>query len=167
MDYKKILKSTKNKENLSITLKRSEQKGVGVYATKTIKKGDLIAYYKCQVFREKGYESPTDRVYTFIVYRKNGEDYKRLIGDLYEGSFPEPIDNIPFWAPFVNEPSQNQRVNSDIDIDLKANYKGRTYLTPGDTVVYKLVATRMIRKGEEILWYYGPNYPRNYKVGKH
>lgn len=166
MDYKKLLRQTKNKKNLSVTLKETEGKGVGLFATKNINKGDVVAYYKIKVFREKDYESPTDFIYSFHVYRKNGDEYKRLIGDLYEGSFPEPINNIPFWGAFINEPTKSQRTNTEVDIDLKTNYSDKTYSSPGDTMVYKLVATKNIKPGEELLWYYGPNYSRNYAVGK-
>lgn len=166
MDYRQILKTTPNKKDLSLTLKKTKDKGVALYATKTIKKGDVITYYKIKLFREKDYQSPTDFVYSFEVYRKNGDLYKRLIGDIDSDSFPLPIDNIPFWGPFANEPSQNQRTNADIEIDLESNYKNRNFSLPGDVMVYKLVATKMIRPNDEILWYYGPNYPRDYKAGK-
>ena len=164
MDYRKLLKDVKNKKDLKITLKKTEEKGVGVFATQTIKKGETVAFYKIKIYREKDYESPTDSVYTFEVPRKNGEIYKRLIGDIYEGSFPLPEENIPFWGPFINEPSGNQRINTYIDFDLVRNYKDRTYSQPGDTIIYRFIATKMIRKGEEVLWYYGDKYPRNYKV---
>ena len=160
MDYRKLIKGKK----LAITLKKDPVKGVGVYAREKISKGDVIAYYKMKVFLSRDHE--TDGVYIFEVYKKNGDAYKRLLGDIYEGSFPEPIDGIPFWAPFVNEPNKGQRSNSDIDIDLKGNYQNRTYLSPGDTLVYKLVATKTIKPGSEILWYYGPDYLRNYSVSK-
>ena len=167
MDYRKILKETPNKKNLSVTLKKSPEKGVGLFATKTIKKGDTIAYYKIQIFLERTYESPTDFVYSFEVYRKNGQKYQRLIGDIYDGSFPLPENDIPFWGAFVNEPSENGRTNADIEIDLENNYKDRNFSVPGETMIYKLIATRKIQPKEEILWYYGKNYKRDYKVGKH
>ena len=166
VDYKKILRNTKDKHKLKVTLKETEEKGVGLFATKEIKKGETIAYYKIKVFRTKDYESPTNFVYSFEVYRKNEQAYKRLIGDIYEGSFPEPINNIPFWAVFCNEPSRNERVNCDIDVNTRENYMYRTATKIGDTMIYKLVATKMIRPGEEILWYYGPEYARNYTVRK-
>lgn len=166
MDYKKLVKEAKS-YNISVTLKNDEKKGVGLYAKKVINKGDLIAYYKLKVYRKKDYESPTNYVYSFEVYRKNGQDYKRLIGDIYDGSFPNPNeDNITFWAPFANEPSENQRTNAEIDINNSENYSNKTFSSPDDIVIYKLVATKMIRPEEEILWYYGDQYSRNYKVGK-
>jgi len=160
MDYRKLIKGKK----LSVTLKKDPVKGVGLYAREKILKGDIIAFYKIKVFLLKDYE--TDGVYSFEVYRKNGDEYKRLIGDIYEESFPEPIDGIPFWAPFANEPNKGQRTNAMIDIDLKGNFVGKTYLSPGDILIYKLVATKMIKPGSEILWYYGPDYSRNYSVSK-
>ena len=166
MDYKKLLKETKNLNKLSVTLKKSEQKGVGLYTTKTIKKGDVIAYYKVKIFKNKGYVSPTDFVYSIEIYRKNGDAYKTLIGDIDKDSFPAPLDNIPFWAPFANEPSKNERINSEIDVDLRGNYKDKTFSNEGESAVYKLVATKMIRPDEEVLWYYGDIYDRKYNVGK-
>ena len=32
--------------------------------------------------------------------------------------------------------------------------------------IYKLVAIRHIKPGDEILWYYGPDYNRDYEVSK-
>ena len=168
INYRDLLKQVPDHNKLSITLQERPNKGVSIVATKTIQKGDLIAYYKCKVFKESDYQSPTNFVYSFEVYRKNGESYKRFIGDIDGDSFPPPgSDNISYWAPFANEPSVGQRVNSEIVLDLKNNYKERNYLTPGETVIYKLKATKQIKKGSEVLWYYGEQYQRNYKVGKH
>jgi hypothetical protein len=166
INHKTLLKNVKNKNNLSVTLKKTEDKGVGLLATKTIRKGELIAYYKVKVFKHKKYDSPTNCVYIFEVYRKNGEVYKTLMGDIDEESFPEPLDNITFWAPFANEPSKNQRTNAEIDINLSENYADRKFAVEGDTMIYKLIASKMIRKGEEILWYYGEGYARDYTVGR-
>ena len=156
----------KNRKDLKIEVKKSKEKGLSLFAKKPINKGEVIAYYKVKVFRKIGYESPTDSVYLFEVYKKNGEAYKRLIGDIDEDSFPEPKDGIPFWGPLANEPSKNERINSEIDINLKENYVDRTYLSPGDSMIFKLVATKKIKPGDEILWYYGNDYDRNYQVGK-
>ena len=164
MSFDYLIKGNNNK--LSIKLKKTKEKGLSIFATKNIKKGDVIAFYKCKVFREKTYDSPTNNVYIFEIYKKNGDEYKRLIGDIYEESFLDPIENIPFWAPFVNEPSKHQRVNSEIDINTEENYKDKRFISPGDTIIYKLVATRKIRPGDEILLYYGKEYKRNYEVGK-
>ena len=167
ISYRELLRRTPDINKLSITLKEHPSKGVSMIATKTIQKGETIAYYMIKVYREKDYESPTDFVYSFEVYRKNGEAYKRLIGDITKDCFPDPQGGIPYWGAFANEPSQGQRSNSEISLDLGKNFKDRRFLSPGDTVIYRLVATKRIRKGDEIMWYYGERYSRNYKVGKH
>jgi hypothetical protein len=166
MDYQKLLKET-NLDNLKVILKKDDEKGVGLFSTKEIKKDEIIAYYRVKIFREKTYNSPTGFVYAHTVYRKNGMSYKLLLGDIDSDCFPLPQDNISFWAPFANEPSANQSVNAKIKINSKNNFKDRNYLQVGETVTYKLVATKSIFIGEEILWFYGENYARNYKVGGH
>ena len=165
LDYKRILKNTPNKKNLSVTLKNSP-KGVGLYATKPFKKGDTIAYYKVRIFKYKNYISPTDSVYSFGIYRKNGDEYKTLIGDIDLDSFPPPKNNITYWAPFANEPNKDERVNAEVDENKEGNYKNKTYSKAGENAIYVLKAGRDIKKGDEIMWYYGKGYERDYKVGK-
>tara|TARA_R110001599_G_scaffold287650_2_gene490244 strand:- start:2905 stop:3411 length:507 start_codon:yes stop_codon:yes gene_type:complete len=166
MEYLDSKVINRTDKTLSVKLKKTKEKGISLFATKIINKGETIAFYKIKVFLTRTYDSPTNYVYYFEIYRKNGEAYKRLVGDIDADSFPEPIDGISFLAPFANEPSESQRVNAEIDINLKENYIGKTFLQPGDVLVYKLVASKKIRPGEEILWYYGKDYNRNYKVGK-
>lgn len=149
MDYKKLIKGKK----LAVTLKKDPVKGVGLYARENIKKGQVVAYYKIKVFLTKHLES--NGIYTFEVYKKNGDAYKRLTGDIYRDSFSEPINDIPFWAPFANEPDKSQRTNAVIDLDLSGNYIERSHLSPDDIVIYKLTASKAIKAGSEIMWYYG------------
>ena len=148
-EYKNLLKNI-SKTQLNVILKESRNKGVGLYATKIINKGDVIAYYKFKIFKRKDYDSPTNFKYTFEVYRKNGVEYKTLIGDIDLDCFPEPLDNIPFWAPFVNEPNKNEKSNAEIDIDTKGNYSDKTYSLAGETGIYKLVASKKIKPNDEI-----------------
>jgi SET domain len=167
MNYRQILARTKDKDNLKVTLKETREKGVGLFAAKEIKDGEIIAFYKIKIFRKKGYKSPTNFTYSFEIYRKNGKAYKTLIGDLDKDSFPKVVDNIAFWAPFANEPTKDEMVNSEIEIDLKGNYAHRKYSSPGETMIYKLIATKEIELDEEILWFYGEDYERNYEIGKY
>jgi hypothetical protein len=88
----------------------------------------------------KKIEKPFRDMYHFTVYKKNGDSYKNLVGDLYDGSLPTPKNNIPYWAYFSNEPSPTKTYNSDIDVQLKENYKDRNTIKEGDTVVYALVS---------------------------
>jgi len=165
LDIVKIKKETPNLDALKVTLKKSPVKGNGLYATKPIKKGNIIAYYKMKCYNaDSKNRGPFGATYLFTVYTKKGTESKTLIGNLYEDSIPPPSRNIPFWAYFSNEPAAGQIANSTININTAGNYRRRAKLNVGDSIVYKLVATRNISPGEEIVWCYGDNYNRSYPV---
>lgn len=168
LDINRLKKEIPNLRDLKVVLKKDPVKGVGLFAKKNIKKNEVIAYYKIQVFNYKTYKSPTNNVYTFNIYRKNGSEIKNLIGDITVDSFPSPVKNISYWAPFANEPSleKDEVSNAEVDLDLENNYKNRKTVKVGDTMVYKLVATKDINRGDEIMWYYGEDYIRDYAVSK-
>lgn len=163
VDYQ--LNATK-KYKLKITLKNTKDKGVGIFATEQIHRDDIIAFYKLVVFDAENYKSPTDNIYTFSVYNRNGTVNDDLIGDIDDTSFHQPINNIPFWGPFVNEPSPKQSINACFNPNLKYNYKlyRRRGIKRGDSLIYSIFAIRDISVGEEINVYYGDEYERNYKV---
>lgn len=161
LDHERILRSTPNTEKLKVTLRHDKERGVGLFATKFIKKGELIALYKMTVFNVNTYKSPTKNVYAFDVYRKNGRSNDRLIGDIDLESLPDPLNNVPFWAPFANESSESKS-NAEVDNNLAINYANRRIIKPKDVIIYYLKASRNIKKGEEITWYYGDSYLRNY-----
>ena len=160
---KRLLDRVRNTkyEGIKVELRETENKGSGLFAIQPIKKGEIIAYYKIKVFKSANHN--TDYVYAFDVYRKNGVVYQRFVGDLYKSSFPDPEDGISFLAPFANEPFGNEKTNSEIDIRLDETYKNKkkAYLLPGDVLIYHLIATKNIKPGEEILWYYGKDYDRS------
>lgn len=164
LDMDRILTETKNKEKLKVILKKDKIKGTGIYATKLIKKGEVIAYYKIRVFDHNTYKSPTNGVYTFTIYTIGNNPSKVFIGDIDLDSFPLPKENIPFWGPFANEPSGNQKINAEIDTDLIHNYGNKKRVKLGDYMIYNLIATRNIKPSEEVVWYYGEDYKRNYKL---
>lgn len=163
IDITNIKKQNKNKK---VALKKHSVKGMGLFALQPIKKGEIIAYYKVTIHEHGKYKSPTNNVYTFNIYRKSGTDIKKYIGDIDNNSFPKEIDGVSFLAPFANEPSIGEKSNAEIDLDLDENYKNRRFVKAGENMIYKLVAIKNIKKGEEILWYYGDQYIRNYKVSK-
>ena len=158
----KYAKSFGQGRNLSVTL-RKNFKGISMYATKDIRKNAIVAYYK---FLVKKYDEDKDGVknnmYTIIVYTKKDRESSKFIGDVYEGSLREPRFNIPFWGYFSNEPATKQKNNAFLDINLKENYKNRTRVKEGDTMIYKIRALKNIKKGEEITWCYGDGYVRDY-----
>ena len=160
LNIKYILKRTPNKDILSVTLKKT-YKGISLFATKPIKKGQLISYYKLHV------EKHNDKkkcIYCFTLYDNNEEEIKGLTGYIDKNSIETPKNNIPFWGHFANEPSLKQKENSEIVTNIKENYKNRNKLKEGDYINYHLIASKNIRKGEEIVWCYGDSYTRKYKT---
>jgi len=169
LDYKKLLRETpKNiREKLPVTLKKHRLAGTGLFATKNIKKGQVISYYRMKVHTDsnkKRYRSPTKCMYCFTIYTKNGNASNNLIGDIDIESAPLPKKSIPFWAYFSNEPSGKQVENAEIDMNLDENYKKRSKVRDGDYMIYKLIATKPIKAGQEVVWCYGGAYDRNYKT---
>ncbi len=169
LDRKKLLSETPSdiKKKLSVTLKKNKYAGTGLFATKPIKKGKVIAYYKMRVHRDTPkhpYRSPTKCMYCFTVYTKDDHVSSSLMGDLDKESAPLPKNNIPYWAYFSNEPSGKQKENAYIDISLKDNYKDRNRLKHGDFITYKLKASKNIKAGEEVVWCYGSAYARDYET---
>lgn len=165
-DIDRILRKTKGKENLKIILKKDPIKGTGLFATKPISKDETIAYYKIRVFNLSSYNSPTNFIYTFSVYGPTGRKSESLIGDIDVNSIPDPHNNIPFWGMFVNEPSNGQDVNAEVDVNLDGNYKSKNKkkLKSGIYLIYKVTAKRDIEQDEEITIYYGDEYERDYEL---
>jgi hypothetical protein len=58
----------------------------------------------------------------------------------------------------MNEPSGKQTPNIKIDTNIIYNYKNRDTLQPGDIIIYKFMASRTIKTGEELTWCYGKSY---------
>lgn len=148
--------------DLKVTLKKNF-KGYSLFATKPISRGSVIAYYKFKVHRyTDNFRGKKNNMYAMSVYTKTGRYNPYFIGDVYEGSLDLPKYNIPFWAYFSNEPSGKQIGNCELNTNLKSNYRHRDRVKEGETMVYKLVATRPIQPGEEICWCYGESYMRKY-----
>lgn len=149
-----------------IKIKKAGKKGNGLFAKAQINKNEIIAFYKIQVFRDTDYTSPTNRMYTFAVYTLGENESKVWVGDLTSNSLEPPKiikkHYVPFWAYFSNEPTESQKPNSWIDMNTKENYKNRSRVKEGDTLIYKLIATKKIKPGKEIIWNYGESYQRDY-----
>jgi hypothetical protein len=162
LNIDKVLRKTKDKSNLKVTLKHHDMKGSALYAKKRIKKGEVVAYYMFKLFDRKGYESPTDFDYAMKVYDKKDNIIRKYKGDIDETCMPAPKRNIPYWGIFANEPSPGEESNVELDSNNAAN--NRTKMRVGKHFTYKLVATREIKRGQEIMWNYGDSYPREYDI---
>lgn len=163
IDY--IKKRTKNLSKLKTSLRRIRNKGVGIFANKDIKKNEVVVYYLLKAYNLKKFPDLFNSVYTIELYTKNGSPIKSLVGDLCNESLLPPDSNgIAYWGYFSNEPSMNQESNVFLDTNSAENYHNRNRIKDGDYVLYKLVASRNIKKGEEITWCYGSLYLRNYET---
>ena len=160
LDLDSILAAEKT-PRLKVTLRRDPIKGISLFSTQEIKKGVVIAYYHMKVY-SIAHPGPFGSTYRFAVYTKRGEISKRLVGNLFEGSLRAPRRNIPYWAYFANEPNQDESPNAFVDACVAQNYRGRDRLRVGDEITYKLIASRTIAPGEEIVWCYGDRYERDY-----
>lgn len=145
------------------TLKKTKTKGTSIFAKKKISKGSIIAYYKFLVVDTKNYNFFRDGEYAMTVYTKKYKDSQKYTGDIFPGSLEMPKYNVPFWGYFSNEPTPRQKYNAYLDVNLKENYRHRNSVKEGDTMVYKIRASRDIHPGEEIMWCYGIEYIREYK----
>lgn len=164
LDMKYVIAHTRGYEDLKVELRKTT-KGVSMFARSAFKKGSTIAYYKLKIIKERS-KKPRVKggIYTFSIYDKEGEKIKTLTGDLCDESLEQPRRGVPFFAYFAKEPTGKQTCNAFMDDSLKDNYKDREEVQEGDFFTYRLVALRDVPEGEEICWYYGDHYQRDYKV---
>ena len=79
-------------------------------------------------------------------------------------SLEDPRRGAPFFGYLANEPSNGQKCNVYMDVNLKDNYKDRDEIQKGDFFIYKMIALQDISTDEEICWYYGDHYDRDYEI---
>jgi len=160
-DMNYINDNTPNLDTLKTRLKKMKSKRVGLFANKQIKKGDVISYYLVKAFKKARF----DAVYSVTLYNKNGSESK-FYGDLCPESLQLPTRNgITYWAYFSNEPSINEHDNSYLEfVNTHKETRNKTTIEEGDLVLYKLIASKNIKKGDEILWCYG--YPPGQRLYK-
>ena len=165
LDMSYLINHTKNYDSLKVCLKMT-RKGVGLFARTPIKKGNTVAYYKVKVISDRStkYKKVKDGIYTFSIYTKDDEKIKKYFGDICMESLENPRRGAPFFGYLANEPSNGQSCNVSVDTNLKDNYTDRDEVRPGDFFLYKLVALRDIPENEEICWYYGDHYDRDYEI---
>jgi len=161
LDIDYIKKITPRLHELKTTLKKVDNKRVGLFANKPIRKKEVIAYYLVKVY--KSTNNYKDWTYSVTLYNKNNREIDNLLGDLCTESLQKPTrDGITYWAYFSNEPSVGQKENCTLEFEnILEETKNKT-LKVGDFVVYPLIATSNIKKGDEIVWCYGESYDRDY-----
>lgn len=117
-----------------ILIKKSKipKAGKGAFATRDIPKDVTIGEYLGEIYTGKEMQN-TDGDYLFSV-RKNGREVK-----IIDGKDPEKSS----WVRFVNTTLENGEGNARF-----FQYKQRIFIR----------TTKKIKKGEEILAYYGDDY---------
>lgn len=151
-------------ENSKTMLRKSRTAGIELVASKPIKRGERVAFYKVKVYRyADGAKMYRDSMYAILVPTISDNDSGTLIGDLYSGSLCMPgPDGVTYLGFYANEPNHKQSTNVSLNSEIAMNYKDRKRVSPGDTYTYSLRATRDIKKNEAIVWCYGDSYHRDY-----
>jgi hypothetical protein len=140
-----------------VTVDRTH-KGLSVFAVQKIPKGQKICYYKFKVRKDRDKQEYLTN-YRICLRNNKNKTLKNLVGDLYEGSIRTPCseDMIPYCGYLVNEACETQRFNAGIELEIQ-DWK------LDDIGKYVLYALEDIGIGEEICWFYGKEYKRDYKI---
>ena len=144
-------------------LKKSPGRGLGCYAKRNIKKYEIACTFSGILSTEKFYTKKYKRILKHIAQGKKDYadpakyaidvDMDHITGILDPTSHHGIIQRHQSHAWYANEPGKNDSLNGEI-----AQNFG-TY----DLVI---LAIKDIKKGEEILVYYGDRYERDYDICK-
>jgi hypothetical protein len=117
------------------------KKGLGLIAQHDIPAGTRYAYYFVRLYKKVACLSSP-----YLI----GTGVPGYVGNLCAKSFQRPgEDNIPYVAPMANEPNLDVEPNSGIvDVAHPSRWHRKTVL----------VTNRLVLKGEELTWDYGPGY---------
>jgi len=132
-------------EGCKVDVWTSRGKGLGVYATEAIQRGELFAFYELVLY--KGANLTGDHTYCVGTDERG---FARL--DIKDNKLLPPEDGIPYVGHLSNDSAGVARVcNCCLAPSPREKEGGRTRR-------YGLFATRYIRVGEEMLWDYGAGY---------
>jgi len=130
-----------NFKGMKVKARKYPNRGLGIQAQEDIPPGRVVAYY-----RVRSVKSDTNRKCApYTVNIGNGRD-----GVLDESLVYGTYRNIPYIGSFCNEPGYGKTVNVDLHDAGSTERLGYKDM--------KLVSTRFIEKGEEILCCYGKSY---------
>jgi SET domain-containing protein len=145
-----------------VVVKHHLKKGKGLFARNNIKARHVIAYYVFEVFNENTFVDTT-RTYCIEVYTKAGNVSRGKVGNISIATSNRPVfRGIGSMGHLANEPGENEVSNCALRSNTRTNFRYRQRVRVGHIHIYKLVATRDIAKGDEIMWCYGSNYDRDY-----
>lgn len=133
---------------------RKTYKGLSLFASQDIVLGETIAYYHTKIFTFNEVASKNEKYR--VALNVFGGTSDTFVADIYEDSLLEPINRISYLGYLANEPSPGQKSNCYL--------LGKNNWEEYEFICYKLIATKKIKKGEEICWYYGEEYERDYEI---
>jgi hypothetical protein len=132
-----------------------DMRGSGLFTKVNFKKGDTITLYKAEL-RER---TKNDN-YEYAI-----DEYDKYADIFYEDELNNSLKCIDLsqcrknkctcLGFYINEPTGTEEQN--------VTYKDVSD-SGGKVKIYKIVATKDIKAGDQILWCYGKNYARNYKT---
>ena len=129
-----------------VEVKSAGDKGMGVFATKNIKRGDICCYYDGYFIHENGHYVSGDFAYTQEFYSLKGKAY-HLAGfrtELRPGGCAQMCNDFSTTYTDLKDPTYLKNIN------VCGKQMG------GKSLVF--IATKRIKKGEELFYCYGPGY---------
>ncbi len=130
-----------NFKGMKVKARKYPNRGLGIQAQEDIPPGRVVAYYRVRTVKV----NTNRRCASYTVNMGSGRD-----GVIDESLVYGIYRNIPYIGSFCNEPGYGKTENVDLreaGPTQRLGYKDM-----------KLVSTRFIEKGEEIVWCYGESY---------
>ena len=138
-----------NFDGMPVRVEPIPGKGLGLVAQHDMEAGVPTCYYFVRLYKiARVQQSP------YLIGSGGAAGY---VGALFRDSFRPPGDDrIPYVAPIANEPTGR---NGEPNCRLRDETPPNRWLRKTS-----LVTLRSVRKGEELVWDYGPDYgPRAYE----
>lgn len=190
----RVLTTLRQQPQQHLFIRESEDKGLGMFARKKFQSDEVVAYYRCEVINVSHHSDSDDTyrmaLPTWLQHHLQsvGVPVGYIACDILSipKDVPPPLNGVPYWGFIINEPSPDETVNVYTDdqaqevcvhIDTKQVtaqniinkiqcVKDWEHLFSQHTIyiTYVFRAETAIQKGEEILWYYGDTYDRDYAI---
>tara|TARA_R110000868_G_C10864459_1_gene761776 strand:+ start:166 stop:798 length:633 start_codon:yes stop_codon:yes gene_type:complete len=159
---------------LKIEIKKSNIHGYGVFATKNIKKNEIITFYPADIIIKK--DKIGSKIYTSERYSEKKEENKTLTNWKNDGSpLNNPYllninkeysiigdsdfkDNLNYVGHLINDGAKHNRTEKSKQIYMKIAFlKMNCCYEKSNTCVY-IEAIKDIKKNEELFMAYGIDY---------
>lgn len=147
-----------------VEVRRSKGRGLGLFAKVDIPRFQDLALYRviARPFDE------ADEIYGVVLPTLTEESFDRVLtgvpikdSSIYIEHEGIRLRNI---AMYINEPNPDETPNADIALNRIPNLvrRGQERAKLNDIFDYYIHSLKHIKAGDEILWYYGISYKRDY-----